>query len=78
LYETGFQVFNFSHLIDIADVKRRVGRRDRLMGKIPPLDVLAIGNPETVFQASRECVLKAKDGGGTYFQLEEVYLQQYL
>ena len=64
LCETGFQVFNFSHLMDIADVKRRVGRRVCLMGNIPPLDVLARGNPETVFQASKECILKAKDGGG--------------
>jgi len=64
LCDTGFQVFNFSHLMDISDVKRRVGNRICLMGNIPPLDVLARGSPEKVFEYSKQCILKAKEGSG--------------
>ncbi len=64
LCDTGFQIFNFSHLIDIADVKRRVGNKVCLMGNIPPLDILAKGKPKDVFESSKQCILKAKNGGG--------------
>jgi uroporphyrinogen decarboxylase len=64
LSEVGFQIFNFSHLMDIADVKRRIGNKVCLMGNIPPLEILAKGKPEEVFEASKQCILKAKAGGG--------------
>ncbi|MBC7092356.1 MAG: uroporphyrinogen decarboxylase, partial [Nitrososphaeria archaeon] len=64
LCDTGFQIFNFSHLMDIADVKNRVGNKICLMGNIPPLEVLSRGSPENVFEASRQCIMKAKNGFG--------------
>ena len=50
--------------MDIADVKNRVGDKICLMGNIPPLEVLARGDPETVFEASRQCIMKAKNDFG--------------
>ena len=46
LAETGFHVLNFSHLLDIADVWKRVGGRICLMGNVPPLEALTEGHAQ--------------------------------
>jgi uroporphyrinogen decarboxylase len=60
----GFDVFNFSHEMDIAAVKAVMGGRVALMGNVPPLDVGVRGTPEEVAQAARACLERAAPGGG--------------
>jgi uroporphyrinogen decarboxylase len=64
LAEADFEVFNFSHELDIGEVKARIGRRVALMGNVPPLEVGARGTPEEVASWGRACLEKAAAGGG--------------
>ncbi len=60
----GFDVFNFSHTIDIAEAKAQMGHRVALMGNVPPLDLGVRGTPEEVTAWARECLRKGAPGGG--------------
>jgi len=64
LAEADFDVFNFSHEMDIGQVKAVMGHRVAMMGNVPPLDVGVRGTPEDVKQWARECLDKAAPGGG--------------
>jgi uroporphyrinogen decarboxylase len=64
LAETGFDVFNFSHEMDIAQVKARMGKGVALMGNVAPLGLGVRGEPEQVYQAALECLEKGAPGGG--------------
>jgi uroporphyrinogen-III decarboxylase len=64
LAEAHFDVFNFSHETDIADVKAKVGHRVALMGNVPPLEAGVHGTPEDVKTFARTCLEKAAPGGG--------------
>jgi uroporphyrinogen-III decarboxylase len=64
LAEANFDVFNFSHKLDIAEVKAKMGHRVALMGNVPPLDVGVRGTPAEVAQSARECLDKGAPGGG--------------
>lgn len=64
LAEANFDVFNFSHETDIAEVKARMGHRVALMGNVPPLDVGVRGRSEDVTQAAQDCLGKGAPGGG--------------
>lgn len=64
LAEANFDVFNFSHQVDIAEAKARMGHRVALMGNVPPLDVGVRGTPEEVAAWVRACLDKAAPGGG--------------
>lgn len=64
LAEANFDVFNFSHETDIAEVKQAMGHRVALMGNVAPLDLGVRGTPEQVYRAARECLDKAAPGGG--------------
>ncbi|MBN1995446.1 MAG: uroporphyrinogen decarboxylase family protein [Anaerolineae bacterium] len=64
LAEANFDVFNFSHKTDIAQVKAKMGHRVALMGNVPPLDVGVRGTPADVTQAAQECLDKVAPGGG--------------
>ncbi len=64
LSRANFDVFNFSHKTDIAEVKARMGHRVAVMGNVPPLDVGVHGSPEAVSQWARECLEKGAPGGG--------------
>ena len=64
LADTGFNVFNYDYEMDTAEVKKRVGHKVCLMGNIPPLETLVEGKPDEVFEASKQCILEAKEGGG--------------
>lgn len=59
-----FDVFNFSHEMDIGEVKTIMGDRVALMGNVPPLDIGVRGTPDDVRQAARACLDKAAPGGG--------------
>ncbi|MBI4758810.1 MAG: hypothetical protein HY783_07420 [Chloroflexi bacterium] len=53
----GFDVFNFSHEMDIATLSDRMPGV-ALMGNVPPLSVMACSTPEQVEGWARECVRK--------------------
>jgi uroporphyrinogen-III decarboxylase len=64
LAEANFDVFNFSHEMDIAEVKAKMGHRVALMGNVPPLDVGVRGTPEDVMRWARQCLDRGAPGGG--------------
>jgi len=64
LVEANFDVFNFSHEVDIREVKIKMGGRVALMGNVPPLDVGVRGTPAEVTRWARECLDKGAPGGG--------------
>ena len=53
----GFDVFNFSHETDIAEVQTKMPNTI-LMGNVPPLDLMVRGTPDQVEAWARECVRK--------------------
>jgi uroporphyrinogen decarboxylase len=64
LAEANFDVFNFSHEMDIGQVKAVMGHRVAMMGNVPPLDVGVRGTPADVAQWARKCLEKGAPGGG--------------
>ena len=64
LAQAGFDVFNFSHEMDIAMVKEKMGQRVALMGNVAPLDLGVRGDPVEVYNAALACLEKAAAGGG--------------
>lgn len=54
--ELGVQIFNFTHLQPIAEVRRRVGVGVCLMGNVPPLEVLLQWDGVRVRESGRRCV----------------------
>ncbi|MBN1430954.1 MAG: uroporphyrinogen decarboxylase family protein [Anaerolineae bacterium] len=64
LADANFDVFNFTHEVDIAEAKALMGHRVALMGNVAPLDLGVRGTPEEVLQAARACLEKAAPGGG--------------
>ncbi len=58
----GFDVFNFSHTMDIADLQTKMPGI-ALMGNIPPLDAMARGTPAAVAAWAHECVQKTGGRG---------------
>lgn len=67
--EANFDVFNFSHEADIAEVKATMGHRVALMGNVPPLGVAVRETPGVVKQWATECLEKAAPGGGMILSL---------
>lgn len=51
----GFDVFNFSHTLDIAEVQAAMPNI-ALMGNVPPLDVMVRSEPEQVTAWARRCI----------------------
>jgi uroporphyrinogen decarboxylase len=64
LVQANFDVFNFSHKMDMGQVKAVMGHRVALMGNVPPLDVGVRGTPADVAQWARNCLQKGAPGGG--------------
>jgi uroporphyrinogen decarboxylase len=64
LAQANFDVFNFSHEVDVATLKARMGQRVALMGNVPPLDVGVRGTPADVARWAQTCLEKGAAGGG--------------
>lgn len=64
LTEANFDVFNFSHLMDIAEVKAQMGHRVAMMGNVPPLHVAVRQPPEVVAEFTEVCLDRGAPGGG--------------
>jgi uroporphyrinogen decarboxylase len=64
LAEANFDVFNFTHLTDIAQVKAVMGHRVAMMGNVSPLGIAVRATPDVVAQHAKACLDKAGPGGG--------------
>ena len=63
LVNVGFDVLNWSHKLDINEVRRRTAGKICLMGNIPPLEIASRGTPQEVKAAVRELLQKAGKEG---------------
>ena len=68
LPDTGFDVLNFTHNLDIADVRRATGGRVCLMGNVNPLEIGVRGRPDEVKDAAA-AVLRKMNGEGVILSL---------
>lgn len=59
--DTGADCLSLDNAADLAEAKIKVGHRVRLMGNVPPSEIMLQGTPAQVRQAVRECVRKAYD-----------------
>ncbi len=57
---TGFDVLNWTHNIDVTEVREKTGGRFCLMGNVAPLDIAARGTPEQVRAAALEVLRKTE------------------
>ena len=64
MVDTGAQILELDHLVDLEAAKRRVGRRVCIMGNVNPTGVLLSGSPQSVEEESRRCIEKAAEDGG--------------
>lgn len=64
LAEAGFDVFNWTHEVDIAQAKAAMGHRVALMGNVPPLHVAVRQPPAVVAEFARACLDRGAPGGG--------------
>ena len=60
LPDAGFDLWHFSHELDIGSVAREIGHRVALMGNVPPLSVGLRGSPEDVRRSAQECIRSAE------------------
>jgi uroporphyrinogen decarboxylase len=58
----GFDVFNFSHVTDIALVQERMPGI-ALMGNVAPLELMAMGTPDQVYEAALGCLRQTQGRG---------------
>jgi uroporphyrinogen decarboxylase len=59
--DTGADCLSLDNAADLETVKVKVGRRVRLMGNVPPSEIMLQGTPAQVRAAVRDCVRKAHD-----------------
>ena len=64
LAEAGFDIFNFTHEVDIAQTKAAMGHRVALMGNVPPLHIAVRESPEVVAEFAQACLDRGAPGGG--------------
>src|SRR5208283_173935 len=59
LAEVGFDVLNWTHKLDINEVRKRTGGKICLMGNVSPLEIGVRGTPEEVKTATLDLLRKA-------------------
>jgi len=59
--DTGAVCLSIDNAADLAEAKTAVGNRVRLMGNVPPSEIMLQGTPATVRQAVFRCVARAGD-----------------
>jgi uroporphyrinogen decarboxylase len=59
--DTGADCLSIDNAADLAEAKASIGGRVRLMGNIPPAEVMLLGTPEQVRADVRRCVRQAHD-----------------
>jgi uroporphyrinogen decarboxylase len=63
LAETGFDVLNWSHKLDVKEAREKTNGRLCLMGNVPPLEVGVRGTPEMVARSARDVLAKSEGRG---------------
>jgi uroporphyrinogen decarboxylase len=63
LATVGMDVFNFSHVTDLARARKLIGPDIVLMGNLPPLDLLVRGTPDQVRLATGQQLERLPDVG---------------
>ena len=63
LPETGFDVLNWSHKLDVAEARAKTGGRLCLMGNVPPLDMGVRGSADAVRDCARAILEKTQGAG---------------
>lgn len=72
LIELGITVFNIqTNANDLADYKRRHGKRFTLMGGIDTHEIMTQGTPDDVRQAAREAIASLGPGGGLILEPDQ-------
>jgi uroporphyrinogen decarboxylase len=61
--ETGADVIEVDHKVDLATARRVIGDRACVIGNVDPVTVLLQGTPERVRAAADECLSVGRDGG---------------
>ena len=64
LAKTGIDVFNLGPTTDLANAKKKIGKKVVLMGNIDPVNVMQKANVAAVRKASEKCLKGAAPGGG--------------
>jgi len=59
LPDTGFDVLNWSHKVDVAEAIEKTGGRFCLMGNVPPLEVGVRGTADMVRKSARDVLAKS-------------------
>ncbi|MBN2303040.1 MAG: hypothetical protein JXQ72_01095 [Anaerolineae bacterium] len=59
-----FEMFHFSHLMDLAEVRASLPHRISLMGNVAPLELLGRSAPPQVVAAGQRCIARAGNRGG--------------
>jgi uroporphyrinogen decarboxylase len=67
LPEMGVNLFNFSHLHSIPELRALAGESVALLGNLPPRDVLAGATPEVVEKATKAMLASAQGLNGVLF-----------
>ena len=62
--ELGMDMFSCDSTVDLAYYKEEIGDRVVIMGAVPTVTHLLNGTPETVLEASRQCIEKGAKSGG--------------
>jgi uroporphyrinogen decarboxylase len=57
--DTGADCLSIDNAADLEAARVKVGHRVRLMGNVPPSEIMLQGTPSQVREAVRECVRKA-------------------
>ena len=57
--KTGVDGIGLDNLVDLAVAKEKIGNLVSLAGNVPPVDVMYLGNAETIDFAIKECFRKA-------------------
>lgn len=64
--DSGVSSFSVDNVEDIGELKETVGDRIRIVGNIPPVDVIANGTFEDIDRSLKKCILKAWDSPKGY------------
>lgn len=67
LVETGANTLSLDNVVDLAEVKKRIGDKVCLAGNVPPTEVLFKGTPEIVDKCVYETIRKGYDNQCGFF-----------
>lgn len=66
IVEAGVASFSIDNVEDLAEAKEIMGNDIMIVGNVPPVEVLQMGDRESIRNSVRECILKAYDSPKGY------------